>query len=298
MITHPNVKVNIGLNVLRRRPDGFHDISSLFVPYFGLSDVLEITPAEEFSIRIFSSKPGIPDWDPNSDLCAKAWRLLRDRYGIPPVAISLEKRNPVGAGLGGGSSDAAFTLKMLSEMFALGLGEEELVTLAATLGSDCPFFIFNRPMFAEGRGERLTPFPLDSIDFGEGASTQIFPKGSRDKNAVSFGQPVEDTTPTPRKPYRLKVIPLDEHLSISTGKAYSLITPSVPEVSLQKALQNDISQWRDLVRNDFQPVIAAAHPLVEQTISACYENPLCVYAAMSGSGPSVFSIEKVSRLHF
>ncbi len=291
MITHPNVKVNIGLNVLRRRPDGFHDICSLFVPYFGLSDSLEITPAEEFSIRIFSSKPGIPDWDPNSDLCAKAWRLLRERYGIPPVAIYLEKRNPVGAGLGGGSSDGAFTLKMLNEMFSLGLGEEELVSLAATLGSDCPFFIFNRPMFAEGRGEKLTPFPLDSIDFGESASTQNFPGGPLDKAAVSLGRPAGDSTETPRKNYRLRVIALDEHLSISTGKAYSLITPSVPDVPLSEALKAPIAEWKNLIHNDFQPVIASAHPIVEQTIASCYASPNCLYAAMSGSGPSVFSID-------
>ena len=265
MITYPNVKVNIGLNVLRRRPDGFHDIASLFVPYFGMSDVLEIVPAEEFSIRIFSSKPGIPDWDPNSDLCAKAWRLLRERYGIPPVAISLEKRNPVGAGLGGGSSDAAFTLKMLNEMFSLGLGEEQLVSLAATLGSDCPFFIFNRPMFAEGRGEKLTPFPLDSIDFGENAQ---------------------------EKPYKLRVIALDEHLSISTGRAYSLITPGVPETPLREALKAPIEEWENLIHNDFQKVIASAHPIVEQTVASCYASPRCIYAAMSGSGPSVFTIEK------
>lgn len=265
MITNPNVKVNIGLNVLRRRPDGFHDIASLFVPYFGMSDVLEIVPAEEFSIRIFSSKPGIPDWDPNSDLCAKAWRLLRERYGVPPVAIILEKRNPVGAGLGGGSSDAAFTLKMLDEMFSLGLGEEQLVSLAATLGSDCPFFIFNRPMFAEGRGEKLTPFPLDSIDFGENAQ---------------------------EKPYKLRVIALDEHLSISTGRAYSLITPGVPETPLREALKAPIEEWENLIHNDFQKVIASAHPIVEQTVASCYASPRCIYAAMSGSGPSVFTIEK------
>lgn len=290
MITYPNVKVNIGLNVLRRRPDGFHDIASLFVPYFGMSDVLEIVPAEEFSIRIFSSKPGIPDWDPNSDLCAKAWRLLRDRYGIPPVAISLEKRNPVGAGLGGGSSDAAFTLKMLDEMFSLGLGEEQLVSLAATLGSDCPFFIFNRPMFAEGRGEKLTPFPLDSIDFGENVQDVVPSQGIPQGAAARRG--TKESSQFALKPYKLRVIALDEHLSISTGRAYSLITPGVPEVPLREALKAPIEEWRNLIHNDFQKVIAAAHPIVEQTVSGLYASPRCIYAAMSGSGPSVFCIEK------
>ena len=173
MITYPNVKVNLGLNVLRRRPDGYHDIETLFVPYFGMADVLEIVPADEFSIRITSSKPGIPDWDPMSDLCAKAWRLMNERFGVGPVAVLLEKRNPVGGGLGGGSSDGAFTLKMLNEIFSLDLAVTELASLAAELGSDCPFFIYNRPMIGEGRGEILSEFDLPDIDLGGEVWTDI-----------------------------------------------------------------------------------------------------------------------------
>lgn len=259
MITYPNVKVNLGLNVLRRRPDGYHDIETLFVPYFGMTDVLEIVPADEFSIRITSSKPGIPDWDPMSDLCAKAWRLMNERFGAGPVAISLEKRNPVGGGLGGGSSDGAFTLKMLNEIFSLGLGVTELASLAAELGSDCPFFIYNRPMIGEGRGEILSEFDLPDIDLGGG--------------------------------YRLGVIALDSSLKVSTAQAYRNITPSIPEISLRDALSHDITQWRGLLKNDFEPVISAAHPLVRETIEACYARG-CVYAAMSGSGPSVYYIDK------
>lgn len=259
MITYPNVKVNLGLNVLRRRPDGYHDIETLFVPYFGMTDVLEIVPADEFSIRITSSKPGIPDWDPMSDLCAKAWRLMNERFGAGPVAISLEKRNPVGGGLGGGSSDGAFTLKMLNEIFSLGLGVTELASLAAELGSDCPFFIYNRPMIGEGRGEILSEFDLPGIDLG--------------------GE------------YRLGVIALDSSLKVSTAQAYRSITPSIPEISLRDALSYDITQWRGLLKNDFEPVISAAHPLVRETIEACYARG-CVYAAMSGSGPSVYYIDK------
>ena len=259
MITYPNVKVNLGLNVLRRRPDGYHDIETLFVPYFGMTDVLEIVPADEFSIRITSSKPGIPDWDPMSDLCAKAWRLMNERFGAGPVAISLEKRNPVGGGLGGGSSDGAFTLKMLNEIFSLGLAVTELASLAAELGSDCPFFIYNRPMIGEGRGEILSEFDLPDIDLG--------------------GE------------YRLGVIALDSSLKVSTAQAYRNITPSIPEISLRDALSHDITQWHGLLKNDFEPVISAVHPLVRETIEACYARG-CVYAAMSGSGPSVYYIDK------
>ena len=290
MITYPNVKVNLGLNVLRRRPDGYHDIETLFVPYFGMTDVLEIVPSPEFSIRITSSKPGIPDWDPMSDLCAKAWRLMNKRFGIGPVAISLEKRNPVGGGLGGGSSDGAFTLKMLNELFSLGLGMAELAALAAELGSDCPFFVYNRPMIGEGRGEILSDFDLPAIDFGGEAA------GCRDglcsglsscEQAYAAPGPAEvsDTA------YRLGVIALDSRLKVSTAQAYRSITPSVPETSLREVLSQDITQWRGLLKNDFEPVISAAHPLVRETIDACYARG-CVYAAMSGSGPSVYYIDK------
>ena len=267
MIAYPNVKVNVGLNVLRRRPDGFHDIETLFVPYFGMTDVLEIVPSDGFGIRITSSKPGVPDWDPMSDLCAKAWRLMNGRFGIPPVSISLEKRNPVGGGLGGGSSDAAFTLKMLDRMFSLGLDDSTLASLAAELGSDCPFFIYNRPMLGEGRGEKLTGFRLDFLDFGGDPS-----------GAGQAG-------------YFLDVIALDARLKISTAQAYRDITPSVPDIPLREALALDISEWRDAVKNDFQPGVCAAHPVVRETIESCYRGG-AVYAAMSGSGPSVLAIYK------
>ena len=287
MITYPNVKVNLGLNVLRRRPDGYHDIETLFVPYFGMTDILEIVPSELFSIEITSSKPGIPDWNPMSDLCAKAWRLMNGRFGVPPVAISLEKRNPVGGGLGGGSSDGAFTLKMLNEMFSVGLSEAELASLAAELGSDCPFFIHNRPMIGEGRGEILSDFPLSGIDFsGSGAHSGGYgARPSLPETPSSEKSPADGLSVR----YRLGVIALDSSLKVSTAQAYRSITPAVSPVSLRDALSHDITQWRGLLKNDFEPVISAAHPLVRETIESCYARG-CVYAAMSGSGPSVFYI--------
>ncbi len=300
MTAYPNVKINLGLNVLRKRPDGYHDIETLFVPYFGMTDVLEIVPAESFSIEITSSKPGIPDWNPQSDLCAKAWRLLRDRYGIPPVAISLEKRNPVGGGLGGGSSDGAFTLKMLNGMFSVGLSEAELASLAAELGSDCPFFIHNRPMIGEGRGEILSDFPLPELDFS-GAAAQLPGTPFWDSPGTPSGDsPVCAFSPKPLSPdgsparYRLGVIPLDSSLKVSTAQAYSRITPSVPAVGLRDVLSRDITQWRGLLKNDFEPVISAEHPLVRETIESCYAQG-CIYAAMSGSGPSVFHISAIRQ---
>lgn len=301
MITYPNVKVNLGLNVLRRRPDGYHDIETLFVPYFGMTDVLEIVPADEFSIRITSSKPGIPDWDPMSDLCAKAWRLMNERFGVGPVAVLLEKRNPVGGGLGGGSSDGAFTLKMLNEIFSLGLAVTELASLAAELGSDCPFFIYNRPMIGEGRGEILSEFDLPDIDLGGETS---YGRSNLCSNSDSVSQAraakelsvfqaceAQELIDGVGNGYSLGVIALDYSLKVSTAQAYRSITPSIPEISLRDALSHDITQWHGLLKNDFEPVISAAHPLVRETIEACYARG-CVYAAMSGSGPSVYYIDK------
>lgn len=297
MTTYPNVKVNLGLNVLRRRPDGYHDIETLFVPYFGMTDILEIVPSESFSIEITSSKPGIPDWNPLSDLCAKAWRLMNGRFGVPPVAISLEKRNPVGGGLGGGSSDGAFTLKMLNGMFSVGLSEAELASLAAELGSDCPFFIYNRPMIGEGRGEILSDFPLPGIDFS-GSGIPSGDSGACSSLSVDSGVccPLPSTLSPISLPddgsavrYKLGVIALDASLKVSTAQAYSRICPAEPPVSLRDALSHDITQWRGLLKNDFEPVITAVHPLVRETIESCYARG-CIYAAMSGSGPSVFFI--------
>ena len=209
MITNPNVKINLGLNVLRKREDGFHDLETLFVPYFGLHDTLEIItgddysrtsaalfakygdslPASQGSVKpegVFgveteeSSAPklvqGISedgslmitiaraegvDWDPLKDLTAKAYFMLAEDFKMPAVKIFLEKTSPVGAGLGGGSADAAFALKMLNELCELGLSEQQLAEYAARLGSDCAFFIYNRPMFGQGRGEILSEIDLD-----------------------------------------------------------------------------------------------------------------------------------------
>jgi 4-diphosphocytidyl-2-C-methyl-D-erythritol kinase len=162
MILCPNAKINLGLEVVRKRPDGFHDIETLFVPAPGLSDVLEVVKADEPQLTTY----GIPcDVPMEKNLCFKAFRLMQEQYGIGNVHIFLYKNIPMGAGLGGGSSDAAFTLLALNSIFELGLDKPRLAELAAQLGSDCPFFIYNQPMFATGRGEILSPYPLDLSDY-------------------------------------------------------------------------------------------------------------------------------------
>ena len=165
MILYPNAKINIGLNVLEKREDGFHNLETLFYPILdGPLDILEIVESPELSMHQYGLEyPG----DPMENLCVKAYNAVKADFDIPPVAIHLYKKIPVGAGLGGGSSDAAFTLKGLNEMFSLGLSDARLAEYAATLGSDCAFFIYNTPMLGTGRGEILAPaeiYPLDNYE--------------------------------------------------------------------------------------------------------------------------------------
>ena len=157
MITYPNCKINLGLHVVGRRPDGYHDLETLFLPVTDLCDELEIHSSTGSEQPIIMQEGITLDNAPDDNLCIKAWRLLHDEFGIPAVSIRLKKGIPFGAGLGGGSSDAAFTLKMLNAMFSLGLSDSQLEQRAARLGADCAFFIQNRPAYATGIGDQLTP---------------------------------------------------------------------------------------------------------------------------------------------
>lgn len=284
MITHPNVKVNLGLNVLRRREDGFHDIETLFVPYMDISDNLEIITGDDYSrtsasifarygnevcqaisddgrLMITVARSQGVDWDPLDDLCARAYFILSEDFRLPPVKIFLEKLSPVGAGLGGGSSDAAFALRMMNEMFGLGLDSQGLASYAARLGSDCAFFIYNRPMFGTGRGEILEPYELnDRISFGEGDDGD----------------------------YELKVV-VPDNLAVSTAEAYRGITPELPDIPLRTVLSMPVEQWKDMLRNDFEKTVFKAHPELSAIRDSLYSSG-AVYAAMSGSGSALFAI--------
>lgn len=300
MITNPNVKINLGLNVLRKREDGFHDLETLFVPYFGISDRLEIIVGDDYSrtsAELFakydspvaprqgSVKPegvfgvetpecdapklvqGISedgklmitiaraegvDWDPLKDLTAKAYFILAEEFNLPPVKIFLEKTSPVGAGLGGGSADAAFALKMLNELCGLELSEEALAGYAARLGSDCAFFIYNRPMIGEGRGEVLTEYEINLDD------------------------------------YDLQVI-TPAGIAVSTKDAYSGIRPHLPEVPLRDALTKPVEQWDGILVNDFEETVFAKFPELAAIKKSLYDCG-AVYASMSGSGSALFAI--------
>ena len=241
----PNVKINVGLHVLRKRPDGYHDLETLFVPYLGFHDELEIEEAPEFSFQ----GEGVT-W--KNDLTVQAYRLLQADFGLPPVAIRLRKCAPVGAGLGGGSSDAAFTLVMLDSLFGLGLGQERLASYAARLGSDCAFFIYNRPMVGRGRGEILSDFPLDL------------------------------------SPYRIEVV-APQGVSVSTREAYGGIVPRERPVPVEDILSLPLPQWRGLLVNDFEPQVFALYPELARLKEDFYDRG-ALYAAMSGSGSAIYGI--------
>lgn len=300
MITNPNVKINMGLNILRKREDGFHDLETLFVPYFGITDTLEIIAGDDYSrtsAALFakygtqvpasqgSLKPegvfgveaeesdapkiaqGISedgklmitiaraegvDWDPLKDLTAKAYNILAEDFDMPPVKIFLEKTSPVGAGLGGGSADAAFALKMLNELCSLGLSEEKLAAYAARLGSDCAFFIYNRPMIGEGRGEILSEYPLSLDDYD-----------------------IQVITPA--------------GIAVSTKDAYGGIRPHMPEIPLREVLAKPVEEWDGLLVNDFEETVFVKFPELAAIKRSLYDSG-AVYACMSGSGSALFAV--------
>ena len=271
MITQPNVKINLGLNVLRKRPDGYHDLETLFVPCHELHDTLEIIHGDDWSRTLASlegpavqgitedgkvmitiaRKEGV-DWDPLQDLTVKAYQLLAADYKLPPVKIYLQKGSPVGAGLGGGSADAAFALRIIAEIGELNLTDDQLATYAARLGSDCAFFIYNRPMFASGRGEVLAAFQLDLSGF------------------------------------RFKIT-VPEGIAVSTATAYRGIVPRVPEKPLREILLQDPTTWREELKNDFEETVFAAYPELAGIKERLYAEG-ALYAAMSGSGSAFFSV--------
>ena len=278
MIAYPNVKLNLGLHVVRRREDGYHDLETLFVPYPGLHDTLEIITGDDFSrtsarlqetygaeqlaqgitpdgklMVTIARKEGV-DWDPLKDLTVKAYGVLAEQYKLPPMKIFLEKTSPVGAGLGGGSADAAFALRMIAEIAGLELSDRELAGFAARLGSDCAFFIYNRPMLGTGRGEILEPFDIDLSG------------------------------------YRLDVV-VPQGISVSTADAYRGIVPKKPDLPLREVLAHPVTEWKGLLVNDFETTVFEKHPRLAEIKQSLYDDG-AVYAAMSGSGSALFSLRR------
>ena len=214
MLFFPNAKINIGLNITSKRADGYHNLESIFYP-IAWRDILEIIPSKQLSFD--SSGLSITG---QGNLCLKAYELMKSHYGIAPVSMHLHKNIPIGAGLGGGSSDAAFTLMALNTIFELGLEKDELKKMAAQLGADCPFFIDNAPSLASGIGELLNPIDLDLFN------------------------------------YHLLVV--KPNIFVSTAEAFSAIVPQTPSLSLEEEIKMPVEKWR--LKNDFEDSIFPQYP--------------------------------------
>jgi 4-diphosphocytidyl-2-C-methyl-D-erythritol kinase len=259
MVLFPHAKINLGLRVLRKRSDGFHELHTLFYPVVAVRDALEMLPASQTTLHI----SGVPvPGDPEANLCLKAHELLQlDYSAVKPVSIYLHKQIPIGAGLGGGSSDGAFALRLLNRLFKLELSTEQLLPYAAQLGSDCPFFLYDGPCLASGRGEMLTPLSLDLSDY--------------------------------------KIILVNPGIHVNTGWAFKELDRS--ETAHYAALEHalpPISEWRQAMHNDFEPVVFKAFPEVSSIKDQLYERG-AVYAAMSGSGSTVYGLfPKLASPHF
>ncbi|MDR1330807.1 MAG: 4-(cytidine 5'-diphospho)-2-C-methyl-D-erythritol kinase [Tannerella sp.] len=257
MICFPNAKINLGLRVTGRRPDGYHDIETVFYPV-PLRDALEVVSATETSF----TQSGIRlDAAPDDNLVLKALRALEKKYTIPPTAIYLKKAIPFGAGLGGGSADAAFMLKLLNAFAQLNISDRELEETAATIGADCPFFIRNRPVLATGTGNVFEPLSLSL------------------------------------RGYTLYIVK-PNNVYVSTRDAYSLVKPSKPACPLREIISRPVSEWATCLMNDFEPGIFTRYPVIGDIKEQLYAQG-AVYASMSGSGASVFGLFEGDRtLHF
>ena len=247
MITFPNAKINLGLNIVSKREDGYHNIESCFYP-IPWHDCLEVVEATSFSFHSYGLEiPG----DSGSNLCVKAYSLLKEDFDIPPVEIHLLKHIPMGAGLGGGSANGAFTLKMLNELFGLELSHQKLEAYALQLGSDCPFFIRNQPAIAKGRGELLELIAL----------------------ALSG--------------YYLAIH--NPGIHVSTKEAYSGVKPRELETPISKLIHTPIENWIDSLTNDFETSIFPNHSEIALLKQEMYEAG-AIYASMTGSGSTVYGL--------
>ena len=253
MITFPHAKINIGLQVTERRPDGYHNLDTIFYP-IPIHDALEVIVAEgvDYDCRLHVSGIEIAG-DPDTNLVVRAYRLLAADYILPSVDIYLHKHIPTGAGLGGGSADASYMLRLLNEMFELDITTEKLEAYATQLGADCPFFITSKPVYATGIGNEFHPIDLDLSG------------------------------------WHLVVVKPD--VFVSTKEAYSMVRPEKPEVTLDKKITLSIAEWKESISNDFEKGIFALHPELDDIKAKLYELG-AQYAAMSGSGSALFGLFK------
>ncbi len=247
MVTFPNAKINIGLHITEKRPDGFHNLESCFYPV-GWCDVLEILPAEKLSFK----STGIPiPGNPETNLCLKAYHLVKQDFNIPPVMIHMHKVVPIGAGLGGGSADCAFTIKTLNDLFELHLTTEQMENYARKLGSDCAFFIQNIPKYCVGKGDEFSEISLDLSG--------------------------------------KYIVLVNPNIHISTAEAYSGVKPMKSKIDLKEILQKPVNQWVNVVKNDFENHLLSKYSAISTIKEQLYAHG-ATYASMTGSGSTVFGI--------
>ena len=247
MIVFPNAKINIGLNVVSKREDGYHNLETIFFP-LKLADALEFVETDETKL----TTSGIQiDGAPEQNLILKAYNLLRTDFNLPPAHFHLHKVIPFGAGLGGGSSDAAFTLIMLNDYFNLGLSPQKLEFYASQIGADCPFFILNKPTFATGIGNKFHNIELDLTDY--------------------------------------EIVILKPNIAVSTIEAYKNVIPRNPKFRLTEIIKTPVEEWKNLIVNDFEKSVFRKYPQIAELKQLLYDFG-AGYASMSGSGSAVFGI--------
>lgn len=247
MIVFPNAKINLGLNIIDKRPDGYHNLETVFYPV-PWRDVLEVIPAKTTTLTL----SGIPvNGDPENNLVMKALRLLQRDFKLGDFSIFLQKNIPFGAGLGGGSADGAQMLVLLNKLCGLSLTDQELAQYAVKLGADCPFFINNKPVFATGIGDVMTPMEVSLSSF--------------------------------------KIVIVKPGIDVSTSDAYAMIVPRHPERSVRSIVELPIPEWRSVLINDFELSVFDKYPEIGHIKELLYDEG-AIYASMSGSGSAVFGI--------
>lgn len=251
MILFPNAKINLGLDILFKRDDSYHEIETVMIPV-GWQDILEIVPAKNNETTLTVTGRTV-DCPPEKNLVMKAYRKLAETIDIPPVDIYLRKIIPDGAGLGGGSADAAFTLTGLNDLFSLGLSQDKLAHIAAAIGADCPFFIYNRPMLCTGTGTTMSPIDINISE--------------------------------------LSVVIIKPAVSVPTAMAYSRVKPSIPSISLGHTIQLPPEKWHGQLKNDFEPSVFPLLPQCGD-IKTRLQSSGAIYSSMSGSGSAVYGLFK------
>lgn len=247
MICFPNAKINIGLNITSRRSDGYHNLETIFYP-IKIQDALEVIEAPLMGFETSGiAIPGLAE----DNLCIKAYNLLRQDFTLPNINIHLHKNIPIGAGLGGGSADAAFFIKLVNDKFELGLTDEAMQSYCRLLGADCAFFIKNKPLFAYGKGDVFTSIALDLSPY-----------------------------------YTVLVMP---PVHVSTAEAYRGVLPKLPKKGLEALIKLPIQNWQRTIVNDFEPPIFNTHPQIKN-VKADLIKAGAIFSLMSGSGASVFGI--------